>query len=281
MMNRTVVKWAGGKARLAEALRQYLPAGDRLVEPFAGSCAVMMNTDYPAYLIADINPDLINMYQVIKRDMQGFINSAQALFATANTPEQYLTFRQVFNHTCADPFNRAVIFLYLNRHCFNGLCRYNRAGYFNVPYGKYKAPYFPEKEIRAFAEKAKRATFICASFEETLGMVRPGDVVYCDPPYLPEEGKESFTSYHTEGFGMLEQLALAAHLRVVADAGNPVTVSNSIRASEVGLYSGFDAVVELDAPRSIGAKTGGAKTAKEVLATITPFEHVLQPEAAL
>ena len=191
-MNRTVVKWAGGKARLAEALRQYLPAGDRLVEPFAGSCAVMMNMDYPAYLIADINPDLINMYQVIKRDVQGFINSAQALFTTANTPEQYLTFRRVFNHTCADPFNRAVIFLYLNRHCFNGLCRYNRAGYFNVPYGKYKTPYFPEKEIHAFAEKAKRATFICASFEETLGMVSPGDVVYCDPPNLPEEGERIF-----------------------------------------------------------------------------------------
>ncbi len=163
-MIKTVLKWAGSKARLSAKLREYLPEGDRLVEPFGGSCAVMMNTDYPEYLVADVNLDLINLYQVIQEDAQGFIDSAQALFMTANTPEQYLEFRQVFNHTCADRFRRAVIFLYLNRHCFNGLCRYNRAGFFNVPYGKYKAPYFPEEEIRAFAEKAKRATFICATF---------------------------------------------------------------------------------------------------------------------
>ncbi|HGE8506288.1 Dam family site-specific DNA-(adenine-N6)-methyltransferase [Serratia ureilytica] len=273
-MIKTVLKWAGSKARLSAKLREYLPEGDRLVEPFGGSCAVMMNTDYPEYLVADINSDLINMYQVIKEDVQGFIDSAQALFMTANTPEQYLEFRQVFNHTCADRFRRAVIFLYLNRHCFNGLCRYNRAGFFNVPYGKYKAPYFPEEEIRAFAEKAKRATFICADFHETLRLVRSGDVVYCDPPYLPEKGKDAFTNYHSGEFGKREHLSLAVNARRIGQSGIPVVISNSIRAAEINLYHGFD-VAEIDAPRSISASGDSAKTAREVLASITPTEALL------
>ncbi|BEM39448.1 site-specific DNA-methyltransferase (adenine-specific) [Serratia marcescens] len=273
-MNKTVLKWAGSKARLSAKLREYLPEGDRLVEPFGGSCAVMMNTDYPEYLVADVNLDLINLYQVIQEDAQGFIDSAQALFMTANTPEQYLEFRQVFNHTCADRFRRAVIFLYLNRHCFNGLCRYNRAGFFNVPYGKYKAPYFPEEEIRAFAEKAKRATFICADFHETLRLVRSGDVVYCDPPYLPEKGKDAFTNYHSGEFGKREHLSLAVNARRIGQSGIPVVISNSIRAAEINLYHGFD-VAEIDAPRSISASGDSAKTAREVLASITPTEALL------
>lgn len=272
-MNRTVLKWAGSKARLASTLRQYLPEGDRLVELFAGSCAVMMNTDYKEYLIADVNPDLIYLYKAIQFDANQFIQDAKRYFELCNSEERYYSIRSDFN-LCADWQYRAAMFLYLNRHCFNGLCRYNRAGHFNVPYGKYKAPYFPEAEIRAFAEKAKRAIFVCASFEETLQMVRQGDVVYCDPPYLPEEGKEAFTNYHTGGFGLLDHMALAAHLRLIGDSGKPVSVSNSIRASEVGLYGGFD-VVELDAPRSIGGKGDSVKTAKEVLAMITPPEHVL------
>lgn len=69
---------------------------------------------------------------------------------------------------------KAVYFLYLNRHGYRGLCRYNLSGHFNVPYGNYKNPYFPENEIRAFAKKAQRATFICASYDETLAMLRAG-----------------------------------------------------------------------------------------------------------
>ncbi|MEG5757343.1 Dam family site-specific DNA-(adenine-N6)-methyltransferase, partial [Enterobacter roggenkampii] len=93
------------------------------------------------------------------------------------------------------------------RHCYRGLCRYNKKGGFNVPYGNYKNPYFPESEIRAFAEKAIRATFICASYDETLALLVPGDVVYCDPPY---DG--TFTDYHTAGFTEDDQYHLASIL---------------------------------------------------------------------
>ncbi|EES3073195.1 DNA adenine methylase, partial [Escherichia coli] len=192
----TILKWAGNKTAIMSELKKYLPAGPRLVEPFAGSCAVMMATDYPSYLVADINPDLINLYKKIAADCEAFISRAKVLFEEANSELAYYNIRQEFNYsTEITDFMKAIYFLYLNRHGYRGLCRYNKSGYFNIPYGNYKNPYFPEKEIRAFAEKAQRATFICASFDETLAMLQVGDVVYCDPPY---DG--TFSGYHTDGF---------------------------------------------------------------------------------
>ncbi|EFL0105300.1 Dam family site-specific DNA-(adenine-N6)-methyltransferase [Escherichia coli] len=180
----TILKWAGNKTAIMSELKKYLPAGPRLVEPFAGSCAVMMATDYPSYLVADINPDLINLYKKIAADCEAFISRAKVLFEEANSELAYYNIRQEFNYsTEITDFMKAIYFLYLNRHGYRGLCRYNKSGYFNILYGNYKNPYFPEKEIRAFAEKAQRATFICASFDETLAMLQVGDVVYCDPPY--------------------------------------------------------------------------------------------------
>lgn len=153
----TILKWAGNKTAIMPELIKHLPGGPRLVEPFAGSCAVMMATDYPHYLVADINADLINMYQVIKDEVEHFIAISKALFACNNFSEQYYVIREEFNHLHSlDLIWKAAYFLFLNRHCYRGLCRYNRAGHFNVTYGNYKAPYFPEAEIRTFAEKAQR-----------------------------------------------------------------------------------------------------------------------------
>ncbi|MGQ7120985.1 DNA adenine methylase, partial [Escherichia sp. HC-CC4] len=204
----TILKWAGNKTAIMSELKKYLPAGPRLVEPFAGSCAVMMETDYPSYLVADINPDLINLYKKIAADCEAFISRTRTLFEEANSDLAYYNIRQEFNYsTEITDFMKAIYFLYLNRHGYRGLCRYNKSGHFNIPYGNYKNPYFPEKEIRAFAEKAQRATFICASFDETLAMLKAGDVVYCDPPY---DG--TFSGYHTDGFTEDDQYHLASVL---------------------------------------------------------------------
>lgn len=265
---RTVLKWAGSKIRIMDVLKKHLPEGRRLVEPFAGSCAVMMNTDYSEYLIADINPDLINLYKNIKDDVEGFINYARDFFALCNSAENYYSIRAEFNLS-SNSEERAAMFLYLNRHCYNGLCRYNQSGGFNVPYGKYKAPYFPEAEIRAFAEKAKRATFVCCSFDEALEMVLPGDVIYCDPPYMPASATANFTSYSTETFGGLEHHQLSADLLTLAERGYPVIASNSDTRESRGLYGKFN-IVSFDAPRSIGASAGSIKSAPEIIAKITP-----------
>lgn len=258
----TIVKWAGNKTAIMHELLEHLPAaGLRLVEPFAGSCAVMMATDYPAYLIADINPDLINMYRVISSDTDKFIELARAMFGSHSLAESYYRAREAFNYdNDLGCLHRAVYFLYLNRHSYRGLCRYNRGGGFNVPFGNYKKAYFPEKEIRTFAEKAQRATFICASFEETLNMLLPGDVIYCDPPY---DG--TFNGYHSSGFGDDEQYHLASILELRSSEGYPVIASNADTSLTSSLYRTFT-LHRINAPRSIGIEAGSGKGAKEIIA---------------
>ncbi|MEF9150093.1 Dam family site-specific DNA-(adenine-N6)-methyltransferase, partial [Escherichia coli] len=157
------------------------------------------------------------------------------LFEIANREVAYYNIRQEFNYsTEITDFMKAVYFLYLNRHGYRGLCRYNKSGHFNIPYGNYKNPYFPEKELRTFAEKAQRATFICASFDETLAMLKAGDVVYCDPPY---DG--TFSGYHTDGFTEDDQYHLASVLEHRSSEGHPVIVSNSDTSLIRSLYRNF------------------------------------------
>lgn len=278
MTQRTPLKWPGSKGRAMAELKKHLPEGKRLVEPFAGSCAVMMNTDYEEYLIADINPDLINFYQQLVHAPDEVMNLAGALFLTANTAEDFYRFRQVFNYNNSTPADKAAVFLYLNRHCYNGMVRYNQLGKYNVPYGKYKAPYFPEAEIRVFAEKAKRATFICADFSETLTMTRAGDVIYCDPPYNPLEGKESFTGYHTGGFATDQQQRLANLLHLLAEKGYPVIASNSDSTLTHGQYGygRFD-LHKINVARSVGASAGTRIAAPEIIATRYPHNGQALP----
>lgn len=159
---------------------------------------------------------------------------------------------------------KVVYFLYLNRHGYRGLCRYNKSGHFNIPYGNYKNPYFPEKEIRAFAEKAQRATFICASFDETLAMLKAGDVVYCDPPY---DG--TFSGYHTDGFTEDDQYHLASVLEHRSSEGHPVIVSNSDTSLIRSLYRNFTHHY-IKVKRSIGVAAGEGKSATEIIAVSGP-----------
>lgn len=269
MTIKSPLKWVGSKVRLMPQLRQHLPEGKRLVEPFAGSCSVMLNTDYDEYLIADVNPDLIHMYRAIQEVPDMFIWQAKGLFESGNNTSSYYDIRERFNLSKdVTQLWKAAAFLYLNRHCFNGLCRYNKSGCFNVPFGKYKKPYFPEKELMAFAEKARRATFICASYDQTIKMVGAGDVVYCDPPYIPVTPTANFTQYHTDGFTAADQEYLSVLLFTLSNRGIPVVASNSDTSQARGFYSCFT-LHGLSAQRSIGAANGAESAAAELLAIRT------------
>lgn len=122
------------------------------------------------------------------------------MFDRLNDAESYMALREEFNAQVMDAPERAAAFLFLNRHCFNGLIRYNRNNQFNVGWGKYPSPYFPEEEIRAFTEMAHNCVFMAAGFRRTLALAGEGDVVYCDPPYEPMPGKDGFTHYAAGGF---------------------------------------------------------------------------------
>lgn len=274
-MNKSPIKWVGSKARLMPVLKNYLPEGRRLVEPFGGSCSVMLNTDYDEYLIADINRDLINLFERMKDSPSAVIVIARALFEKCNNAEDYYRIRNEFNMSALHVEMRAAVFLYLNRHGYNGMARYNQGGEFNVPYGKYKKPYFPEKEILLFSEKARRATFICTDYTETLPLVRPGDVVYCDPPYHSGNACNAFTQYYSAGFDERDHLTLTGMLTGLPD-GVSVVVSNSDNEHTRNMFARFD-VVSVSAPRSIGAATGGNSTAPEIIAVRRPTMYVAPP----
>ncbi|WP_010256645.1 DNA adenine methylase [Pantoea agglomerans] len=260
----TILKWAGNKSRVMPALLAHLPEGDRLVEPFAGSCAVMMNTDYPAYLVADINPDLINLYRQIKEHTRPFIIVAASLFNQNTTGESYYAVREAFNHDPSLPLlERAAYFLYLNRNGYRGLCRYNKRGEFNIPFGNYTEPYFPLTEIETFAEKAQRATFICADFRETLRLTKAGDVVYCDPPY---DG--TFSDYHSAGFNKDEHHDLVSMLLNVSERC-PVVVSNSDTLYTRSILRDFN-ITSISVARSVGVAAGKSKRASEIIAVRQP-----------
>ncbi|EML7354690.1 TPA: DNA adenine methylase [Enterobacter ludwigii] len=257
----TILKWAGNKTAVMPELMKHLPAGSRLVEPFAGSCAVMMATNYPQYLVADINADLINLYQRAAQNTEELIACALVFFREDNNAESYYQNRLRFNtDTTLTALERAALFLYLNRHCYRGLCRYNLNGQFNVPFGNYKKPYFPHAEILTFAEKGHRATFICASYDETLAMLQVGDVVYCDPPY---DG--TFTAYHTAGFTESDQYHLASILERRSSEGHPVIVSNSDTLLINSIYHNFTRH-RITAKRSMGIEAGEGKSADEIIA---------------
>jgi len=223
---RPFLKWAGNKYRILSRIRRRLPEGKRLVEPFAGSGALFLNTDFDSYLLSDSNADLINLYRILQREGEGFIDDCERLFRPRNNQEKtYYRYRAEFNR-CTDSRRRSALFVYLNRHGYNGLCRYNASGGFNVPFGRYKNPYFPADEMMAFHEQARRAVFEHADYRRIMAKTRPGDVVYCDPPYVPLSASANFTSYAAGGFDLREQQALADAARETASRGVPVLISN-------------------------------------------------------
>ncbi|MDA0385028.1 Dam family site-specific DNA-(adenine-N6)-methyltransferase [Vibrio owensii] len=263
---RAFLKWAGGKYGLVEDIQRHLPPARKLVEPFVGAGSVFLNTDYDHYLLADINPDLINLYNLLKERPEDYISEAKRWFVTENNrKEAYLSIRAEFNKT-DDVMYRSLAFLYMNRFGFNGLCRYNKKGGFNVPFGSYKRPYFPEAELEFFAEKAKKATFVCEGYPETFRRARKGSVVYCDPPYAPLSNTANFTSYAGNGFTLDDQAALADIAEKAAtERGIPVLISNHDTTLTRRLYHGAELNV-VKVKRTISRNGSGRNKVDELLA---------------
>jgi DNA adenine methylase len=215
--------------------------------------------------LADSNADLINVYRLLKAEGRAFIQDSQAFFtAENNTLEAYYALRQLFN-TTSDIRLKALLFIYLNRHGYNGLCRYNSRGEFNAPFGKYIKPYFPAKEMLHFYLRAKRAVFKHADFEQTMRSAKRGDVIYCDPPYLPLSATANFTQYSSKNFAYSEQLTLAKWAKRLSKRGIPVLISNHATEQIQQFYAPAK-VMKFDVQRFISCKGSQRKKVSEVLA---------------
>ena len=271
---RPFLKWAGGKHKLAPLITPHLRGGRRLVEPFMGSCALFLASDFEEALLCDINADLVSLYTILRDEGQDFIDDVrgQLFDGTRNTEAAFYALREEFNDPATDARRRAMIFVYLNRHAFNGLCRYSAKGAFNVPFGSYKSVHFPGAEMAAFAQRTRSVEFRCQSFEDTFSQVRAGDVVYADPPYFPLSPSASFTAYAASGFSLADQIRLAELARDAARAGILVAISNHDTDEVIALYEGLgaDCSVRFQVQRNVSGSGDSRKKVGEVLALFRP-----------
>ncbi len=252
---RPPLKWAGGKRWLVPTLREMwvLHNHRRLVEPFCGGLAVVLGLVPKKALLNDINPHAINFYAQLK-------NGLNIKWEMEYDPDKYYEYRSEFNSLIrkkkANTKRAAELFYYLNRTGYNGLCRFNKQGEYNVPFGthskiNYVSNFLPYKEI------FKDWQLSCADFQAIE--IEPKDFIYADPPYdVP------FTQYSKEGFTWDDQVRLAEWL---SKHKGPVVLSNQATEKIIELYEklGFKLVYR-DAPRLINC-TGNRAKAVEVIAT--------------
>ncbi len=268
-MNKPFLKWAGNKFRVLPHLIPHIGYPKTYCEPFGGSLSVALNNVADKYILNDINKDLVAIYNNINTDGENFIQYCKELFIpTNNTKEVYLDIRSQFNN-CTDMRERARIFVYLNRHCFNGLSRYNSKGGFNVPYGKYDSPKCPVDEMRFFHKyfEGKEVSFNSVSFEDEslYSSLGEGDVLYMDPPYVPATETANFTSYATEGFTHEQQVKLSNIAEELSSKGVKVIISNHDVPITRELYKNAK-IYGIQVTRTISAKSSSRKKASELIA---------------
>lgn len=262
---RPFLKWAGSKYNCLDKIIPFLPPGKRLIEPFAGSGVIFMNTHYEAHLLAESNRDLIHLFTSVQQKGEPFINYCQKYFNSAfNCKEKYYQMRIDFNQALYSQ-KRAAFFLYLNRHGYNGLCRYNSKGVYNVPFGRYVKPYFPRQEMQIFHEKSQKAEFIHQDFRKTFECAERGDVIYCDPPYVPYSEKTKLLPYNQKLFTTEDQIELTELAKETAARGIPVILSN--HDTEFTRYHYRSAEIKsFPVARFINCQTALRKPVKELIA---------------
>lgn len=251
---RPPLKWAGGKRWLLPHLRPLWERHKhrRLVEPFCGGLAIALGLMPEKALLNDVNPHVINFYRHLKKGFAGTL-------LMENNRKLYYEHRNTFNRLAAegeaDTKVAAELFYYLNRTGYNGLCRFNRQGGFNVPFGKYSAITYV-RDFTQYRSVFAAWEFLASDFATVL--LDPDDFVYADPPYDVE-----FTQYAPDGFDWADQVRLAEWL---SKHPGPVVASNQATDRIVALYEGLGFTLTiLDAPRRISC-TGDRTPAREMLA---------------
>lgn len=264
-----VVKWAGGKRQLLGELKKHVPDFTGVYcEPFIGGAALLFELQPEKAVVNDANPQLIEVYEVIRDSPEELIAS---LKKHENTPEYYYAIREIDRNKEAfarmSPVERASRFIYLNHTCFNGLYRVNAKGEFNVPFGKYKNPAVCDEEnIRAVSRYFNRADirFCTGDFANVLQDLPEGSFVYLDPPYVPLSPTASFTSYTAGGFNAKDQERLKEECDRLNKRGIRFLESNSDTEFCRELYKDY-AIETVSVRRNINADASKRAGATEIL----------------
>lgn len=262
------IKWVGGKSWLAPTLLDFLPTHiHTYYEPFVGGGAIFWalaqdsHTEVDRFVLNDNNEELIDLYRVIRDFPEDLIRELEPM---PYDKELYYTIRAMDPQTLG-PVRRSARTVFLNKTCFNGLYRVNKAGQFNVPFGRYTNPTICDAEnIRACSRILQKAELHSGDFADVVSDAGYGDVVYFDPPYVPLNPTSNFTSYTSEGFGLRDQERLAICLKELSKKEARVYLSNSDTPLVRELYAGLE-LLEVQARRSINSKVQKRGTVGELL----------------
>lgn len=284
------VKWVGGKSQLLDELEKMIPDDDervltKYVEPMVGGGALLFNIlskyDFEQIYISDINAELMNAYTAIKNDVDALVarlTEMQFMFLPMDENGRkyfYYSSRDKFNNLELNENNsveKAALFIFLNKTCFNGLYRVNKKGQFNVPMGSYKNPCIcDEDNLRNVARALQKVEIVCGDYTLSKSFIDSQSFVYIDPPYRPISQTSGFTSYNTDVFDDNEQIRLAKFIDEINETGAKIVLSNSdpknVNEEDTffeELYSSYK-IKKVDASRMINSKSDGRGKIKELL----------------
>ncbi len=284
------VKWAGGKGQLIQQLEKYIPTdGEKVLtkyaEPFVGGGALLFNLlskyNFQSFYISDTNVELINAYNVIKHNVEALISKLTEMQFTFLPMDE--NGRKYYYYMARDKFNslalsedtaieKAALFIFLNKTCFNGLYRVNRKGQFNVPMGAYKNPTIcDEMNLRNVAKVLQNVMIVCGDYSLAKTFIDNDTFAYFDPPYRPISATSKFVAYNMDCFGDNEQIRLAKFIDELNASGAKIMLSNSdpqnINPKDrffEELYKSYT-IHKVEAVRAINSKGDSRGKIKELL----------------
>jgi len=266
-----ILKWAGGKQQMLDVLLSHVPKQyNRYIEPFFGGGALFFALEPKDAIIADSNPELINLYRVVVENVEELILILKEM---KNDEATYYEIRSL-DPALLSPVERAARTIYLNRTCYNGLYRVNRKGQFNVPYGKYKNPKIcDEDNLRAASNALQDALIVEGDYKDVLReYARPGDFIYLDPPYLPVGKYADFKRYTKEQFYEEDHIELAQEVQRLHKLGCHVLLTNSNHPLVHELYGKYKISVH-KTRRNINSNAS-KRTGEDVLVKVEPKQHI-------
>jgi DNA adenine methylase len=261
---RPILKWAGGKTQLLAELHARKPKSfQRYIEPFFGGGAFFFDLEPETAIVADSNPELVNLYREVAARPDAVIGWLRELI---NDEETFYRVRAI-DWTGLVPADAAARTIFLNRTCFNGLYRVNKSGQFNVPFGRYANPKILDEEaIRAASRALSKAEIVLGDYSDVLKQhAREGDFIFLDPPYVPISDNADFKRYTKEQFSTEDQFALADEVDRLVSLGCHVVLTNSDHPMVHQMYSAHE--ISVVPTRRFISCDGANRTGHDVIVT--------------
>lgn len=268
------LKWAGGKRQLMNEIKANLPKDIKELkyyEPFVGGGAVFLELEPKKAVINDYNVELINVYNVIRDNVDELINLLK-VYKEKNSQDYFYEIRELDRkseiYENMSDIEKAARIIYLNKTCYNGLFRVNSRGEFNTPYGKYKNPNIINevvlKAVSNYLNSSKNIKIMSGDYKDSLKRITKKSFVYLDPPYWKISDSSSFTGYTMNGFTREDQIELRNVCKELDKKGIKFMLSNSDTPLIRELYEEFH-IISVDATRNINSDSKKRGNVGEVL----------------